>query len=106
MPDDVGRWLEELDLGGYAQAFAENKIDFRVLPELNSEDLREMNFPLGPRKLPSKDLRCSAERGGEFWEYQKGISLGCSLSRSGADRPSRPRRNRPLTAPGSPRRSP
>ncbi len=47
MPDDVGRWLEELGLGEYAEAFAENKIDFRVLPELNSEDLREWIFRWG-----------------------------------------------------------
>jgi len=56
MPDDVGRWLEELGLGEYAEAFAENKIDFRVLPELNSEDLREMDIPLGPRKLLLKAI--------------------------------------------------
>jgi class 3 adenylate cyclase/tetratricopeptide (TPR) repeat protein len=56
MPDEVGRWLEELGLGGYAEAFAEHKIDFRVLPELNSQDLREMNIPLGPRKLLLKAI--------------------------------------------------
>ena len=56
MLDDVERWLEELGLGEYAEAFAENKIDFRVLPELNGEDLREMEIPLGPRKLLLKAI--------------------------------------------------
>ncbi len=59
MSDEVGRWLEELGLGEYAEVFAANKIDFRVLPELNSEDLREMDIPLGPRKLL---LKAIAER--------------------------------------------
>ena len=56
MSDEVGHWLKALGLGEYAKAFAEHKIDFRVLPELNSQDLREMNIPLGPRKLLLKAI--------------------------------------------------
>lgn len=56
MPDEVEHWLEELGMGEYAEAFAEHKIDFGVLQELNSEDLREMNIPLGPRKLLLKAI--------------------------------------------------
>ena len=64
MPDEVGHWLEALGLGGYAKAFAEHKIDFRVLPELNSQDLREMKIPLGPRKLLLKAIAELQANGG------------------------------------------
>ena len=32
MPE-IGDWLQKLGLGQYAQRFAENDIDFRVLPD-------------------------------------------------------------------------
>lgn len=48
--NDVGRWLEQNGLGKYADVFAENEIEFDVLPRLNDEDLREMGLPIGPRK--------------------------------------------------------
>ncbi|MCZ6772533.1 MAG: SAM domain-containing protein [Proteobacteria bacterium] len=41
MGDDIARWLEELGLGQYVQAFANNEIDLEVLPELTEDDLRE-----------------------------------------------------------------
>ena len=39
---DVPKWLEDLGLGEYAEAFAENKIDPDVLPSLTSDDLKEI----------------------------------------------------------------
>jgi len=39
---DVPKWLEDLGLGGYAEAFAENKIDPDVLPSLTSDDLKDI----------------------------------------------------------------
>ncbi len=39
---DVPKWLEDLGLGEYAEAFAENKIDPDVLPSLTSDDLKDI----------------------------------------------------------------
>ena len=50
MPDDVNSWLEKLGLGSYAGVFAENEIDFRALPRLSEEDLKELGLPLGARR--------------------------------------------------------
>src|SRR5262249_50620911 len=36
---DIGEWLRSLDLGRYEQAFRDNDIGERVLPELTAEDL-------------------------------------------------------------------
>ena len=36
---DIAEWLRGLGLGKYAPAFAENAIDWDVLPELTAEDL-------------------------------------------------------------------
>ena len=41
---DVPKWLGDLGLGKYAEAFAENKIDPDVLPSLTSDDLNP-HFP-------------------------------------------------------------
>ena len=42
MPDDVGRWLEELGLGQYGESFADNYVDGAVLADLTSEDLKDL----------------------------------------------------------------
>ena len=47
---DIQKWLDELGLSQYALAFAENQIDFEVLPDLTEDDLRELGLPMGPRK--------------------------------------------------------
>jgi class 3 adenylate cyclase/predicted ATPase len=39
---EVGDWLHQLDLEQYASAFAENAIDWSILPSLTSDDLREI----------------------------------------------------------------
>src|SRR5215470_11350757 len=58
---DVKAWLEALGLGQYAHAFAENDIDFIVLPQLNDSDLKELGVTsLGHRK---RLLSAIAERG-------------------------------------------
>jgi class 3 adenylate cyclase len=48
--NDVERWLDSLGLGRYAEIFADNEIDWEVLPELIDEDLEKLGIPLGPRK--------------------------------------------------------
>src|SRR5262252_344579 len=45
---DVGAWLRSLGLGRYEQAFRANEIDDSVLPNLTTEDLRDMGVgPVG-----------------------------------------------------------
>lgn len=53
MTDDIGRWLEGLGLGKYANAFTENEITLDALPHLTQDDLKELGLPMGPRKIVS-----------------------------------------------------
>jgi class 3 adenylate cyclase/tetratricopeptide (TPR) repeat protein len=53
---DVASWLRDLGLERYANAFAANEIDFRTLPELTEEDLKELGLPIGPRRLVIRAL--------------------------------------------------
>jgi SAM domain (Sterile alpha motif) len=46
----VADWLETLGLSEYAQRFAENRIDFSVLPELTDQDLEKIGVVLGDRR--------------------------------------------------------
>ncbi|MBT4487804.1 MAG: AAA family ATPase [Rhodospirillaceae bacterium] len=49
--DDIRQWLEEIGLGGYADAFEENLITFDHLALLSNEDLKELGvIPIGHRK--------------------------------------------------------
>ena len=48
---DVAAWLRGLGLERYEAAFRDNQIDWAVLPELTSEDLREIGVvPIGHRR--------------------------------------------------------
>jgi class 3 adenylate cyclase len=46
----VADWLQKLDLGEYAERFAENKIDISVLPHITDQDLKDIGIPLGHRR--------------------------------------------------------
>ena len=46
----IADWLKKLDLGQYAERFAENKIDLSVLPHLSDQDLKDLGVPLGHRR--------------------------------------------------------
>jgi class 3 adenylate cyclase len=49
---DIGGWLRGLGLERYEQAFRENEIDLRVLPELTADDLKELGVAaIGHRRL-------------------------------------------------------
>ncbi|MEE9267008.1 MAG: adenylate/guanylate cyclase domain-containing protein [Gammaproteobacteria bacterium] len=50
MTDNVAKWLEELGLGEYAAAFADNAIDWDVLSDLTEADLEKVGVKLGHRK--------------------------------------------------------
>src|SRR5215472_1394241 len=62
---DIGGWLRGLGLERYEQAFRENEIDLRVLPELTADDLKELGVAaIGHRRLLLKaiaDLAAGAE---------------------------------------------
>src|SRR6476646_12251045 len=46
----IADWLEKLGLSEYAERFAENRIDFSVLPDLTDQDLEKMGVVLGDRR--------------------------------------------------------
>ena len=51
MPDSVTQWLQRLGLGQYADAFAENAIEWDQLSRLSDDELRELGVTaLGHRK--------------------------------------------------------
>ena len=53
---DIGGWLRGLGLERYEQAFRENEIELRVLPELTADDLRELGVgAIGHRRLLQKE---------------------------------------------------
>jgi class 3 adenylate cyclase len=44
MSGDIAQWLEGLGLGRYAEAFAENGVDFDFLPEITNDDLKDLGI--------------------------------------------------------------
>jgi class 3 adenylate cyclase len=48
--DGLAEWLEKLGMTEYAQRFAENRIDFSVLPDLTDQDLKDLGVFLGDRR--------------------------------------------------------
>src|SRR5215472_3568709 len=55
--EDIGDWLRRLGLERYEQAFRENEIDLRVLPELTVDDLKELGVAaIGHRRLLLKAI--------------------------------------------------
>jgi class 3 adenylate cyclase/predicted ATPase len=47
---DIADWLKTLGLSEYAARFAENRIDFSVLPDLTDQDLEKLGVLLGDRR--------------------------------------------------------
>src|SRR5215472_16380835 len=46
----IADWLEKLGMSEYAERFAENRIDFSVLPDLTDQDLKDLGVVLGDRR--------------------------------------------------------
>jgi hypothetical protein len=55
---EVEHWLAKLGMSEYAERFAENRIDFTVLPDLTDQDLKDIGVVLGDRR---KILRAIAK---------------------------------------------
>ena len=51
MSEDVKKWLSELGLGQYADAFEEGAITTEVLPELDHDVLKELKVKLPGHRL-------------------------------------------------------
>src|SRR5438132_14292529 len=47
---DLAEWLGRHGLGQYVQTFAENNIEYSVLPDLTEDDLEKLGVSLGHRK--------------------------------------------------------
>jgi SAM domain (Sterile alpha motif)/Adenylate and Guanylate cyclase catalytic domain len=46
----IADWLKKLGMSEYAQSFADNRIDFSVLPDLTDQDLEKIGIVLGDRR--------------------------------------------------------
>ena len=44
MSNDVAKWLEQLGLSRYSAVFAENAIEWDILPELDQETLKDIGI--------------------------------------------------------------
>ena len=58
----IADWLKNLGMAEYAERFAENRIDFSVLPDLTDQDLEKLGVLLGDRR---KMLRAIRELAGD-----------------------------------------
>src|SRR5215471_7199370 len=76
----IGRWLEDLGLGQYAQRFADNDIDFDSLSELTDQDLEKLGVSLGHRR---RLLRALGALGGRA---SANAPAGEAARRDGAER--------------------
>jgi class 3 adenylate cyclase/predicted ATPase len=76
---DLAEWLGRYGLGQYAQTFAENNIDFSVLPDLNEIDLEKIGVSLGHRKRLLRAIRTLATDNG-FVESTGAVADAPALS--------------------------
>jgi class 3 adenylate cyclase/predicted ATPase len=76
-------WLEKLGMSEYARRFAENRIDFSVLPDLTDQDLEKLGVVLGDRR---KMLRAIAELGCEARSTPQGPAAAEPLRQDTAER--------------------
>jgi SAM domain (Sterile alpha motif) len=54
---EIAEWLDKLGMSEYAQRFAENRIDFSVLPELTDQHLKDLGIALGDRLKMLRAIR-------------------------------------------------
>src|SRR5215468_10993895 len=53
----IADWLRKLGMPEYAERFAEERIEFDVLPELTDQDLERLGIPLGHRQRMLRAIR-------------------------------------------------
>jgi class 3 adenylate cyclase len=87
---DVAEWLASLDLGEYAQRFAENAIDLSAIRDLTENDLKEIGVLLGHRRkmlraiaelqrAPASTLQMATEPGRDHAERRQLTVMFCDL---------------------------
>ena len=87
---DIAEWLASLDLGEYAQRFAENAIDLSVIRDLTENDLKELGVLLGHRRkmlraiaelqeAPASEVETAAEPGRDRAERRQHTVMFCDL---------------------------
>jgi predicted ATPase/class 3 adenylate cyclase len=87
---DIAEWLASLELGEYAQRFAENAIDLSVVRDLTENDLKELGVLLGHRRkmlraiaelqrAPASILQMASEPGRERAERRQLTVMFCDL---------------------------
>jgi hypothetical protein len=60
--DAVERWLAQIGLDRYANAFADADIDLDVIGDLTDDDLKDLGVTLGDRKRLLRAIAALAER--------------------------------------------
>jgi class 3 adenylate cyclase/tetratricopeptide (TPR) repeat protein len=63
---DISTWLLGLGLEQYEQVFRDNAIDWQVLPNLTSDDLKEIVGPIGHRRRLLGAIRALHEAGSPY----------------------------------------
>jgi hypothetical protein len=53
----IADWLEKLGMSEYVHRFAQNRIDFSVLPDLTDLHLKDLGLPLGDRLKMLRAIR-------------------------------------------------
>src|SRR5262245_22248581 len=53
----IADWLEKLGMSEYAKCFAENRIDFSIVPDLTDQHLKDLGLPLGDRLKMLRAIR-------------------------------------------------
>jgi hypothetical protein len=83
----IADWLREIGLEQYAQRFAENDIDFRVLPDLTDQDLKDLGVAsLGHRRLLLRAItELKVEKEDHIRHRTCFIRKGCRASPSHGD---------------------
>jgi SAM domain (Sterile alpha motif) len=49
----IATWLDAIGLPQYAAVFAENAIEFEILPDMTEADLEKLGVALGQPQLPA-----------------------------------------------------
>ena len=57
LDDQLVKVLDHLQLQDYLSTFEKNGLDYEGFMELNDNELKEMNIPIGPRKKIAKEIQ-------------------------------------------------
>jgi len=82
--EQIAEWLGKLGMSEYAERFAENRIDFAVLPDLTDQDLKDIGVVLGDRrKILRAIARLDAAREAVVLEPKPPVTLSFAAAEQG-----------------------